>query len=60
MNGSTIENFLPRFRSTIFVRTEVSFMIARKPDISAKLVLGLLVFASLFPASKFEKPYYFK
>jgi hypothetical protein len=56
----SIENFLPRFRSTIFMRTEVSFMIACKPDVSAELVLGLFAFASLFPASQFENPYYFK
>lgn len=60
MDGSTIENFLPGFRSTIFMRTEVSFMTAREPDVSAELVLGLLDFAGLFPASQFENPYYFK
>jgi len=59
MNGSTIENFLLRFRSTIFMRTVLSFMIASKPDVSAELVLDLLAFASLFPASQFENPYYF-
>jgi hypothetical protein len=60
MDGSTIENFLPRFRSTIFMRTEESFMTARKPDVSAELVLELLAFASLFPAPQFASPYYFK
>jgi hypothetical protein len=60
MDGSTIENILPPFISTIFMRTEESFMTARKPEVSAELVLDLLVFASLFPASQFENPYYFK
>jgi len=34
-------------------------MIASKPDVGAELVLDLLAFASLFPASQFEIPYYF-
>ena len=60
MDGSTIENFLPPFRSAIFMRTEVPFMTARKPKVSAELVLGLLAYASLFPASQYENPYYLK
>jgi hypothetical protein len=60
MDGSTIEIFLPRFRSTIFMGTEESFMTARKPDVSSELVLGLLAFASLFPAPQFARPYYLK
>jgi len=60
MDGSAIENIFPPFISTIFMHTEKSFMTARKPDVSAELVLGLFVFASLFPASQFENPYYFK
>lgn len=42
------------------MRTEASFMTARKPEVSAELVLGLHTFASSFPASQFENPYYFK
>ena len=35
-------------------------MIACKPDVSAGLVLGLLAFESLFPASQFKKPVLFQ